>query len=290
MFYRILTIACLLLLVTESTAHADQKVNLNQANVSTLTTVPGITPQLGLRIVKYRNEHGPYKTFEDLLRVPGVTKLTLLKSMDYLVITTPSGKTKKSSQRKLDLNKASFAQLLLLPSMTPRVAKSIVDYRETTGNFGKVQDLEKVPNLDKMILLRIRNLLYVSGAPKSKRILVPTRKRSTVRAAQPARSKKKTNRQAQRTPAPTNDATSKNKGNPPEPLQVRSNEIGRINLNTASKVEIMGLPRMTNEGATEIIKWRQENGRFSNTHELVNVPLFGEAAYHRLKNKISVAP
>lgn len=47
-------------------------LNVNTANAERLQTLPGIGPALAERIVADREAHGPFRTPEDLLRVPGI--------------------------------------------------------------------------------------------------------------------------------------------------------------------------------------------------------------------------
>jgi competence ComEA-like helix-hairpin-helix protein len=56
-------------------------VYVNAANVDGLTDLPGVNKALAARIVEYREQHGPFKGPEDLLKIKGVTeaKLTAIK-------------------------------------------------------------------------------------------------------------------------------------------------------------------------------------------------------------------
>lgn len=47
-------------------------VNINQAGVEELESLPGIGPALARRIVDYRQQHGPFTDKEQLLAVPGI--------------------------------------------------------------------------------------------------------------------------------------------------------------------------------------------------------------------------
>jgi competence ComEA-like helix-hairpin-helix protein len=57
----------------EEKAPADEMINLNNAAISQLESIIGISFQVAEGIVTYREEHGPYQTFEDLKNVPAVT-------------------------------------------------------------------------------------------------------------------------------------------------------------------------------------------------------------------------
>jgi len=61
-------------------------LDLNTATASQLETVPGIGPALAGRIVEYRKQHGPFKTYEELDRVSGIGKATLEKFRPYLYV------------------------------------------------------------------------------------------------------------------------------------------------------------------------------------------------------------
>jgi competence protein ComEA len=51
---------------------AEALVNLNTATLDQLESLPGIGPSLGQRILDYRQEHGPFRSVEDLLNVSGI--------------------------------------------------------------------------------------------------------------------------------------------------------------------------------------------------------------------------
>ncbi len=58
-----------------------QAIPLNNANHQQLISVPGIGPTLAKRIITYRNQHGPFDSFDALLQVNGIgpQKLERLK-------------------------------------------------------------------------------------------------------------------------------------------------------------------------------------------------------------------
>lgn len=50
----------------------DGLVNINQADVEQLMTLPGIGESKANVIVQYREEHGAFQTIEDLMQIPGI--------------------------------------------------------------------------------------------------------------------------------------------------------------------------------------------------------------------------
>ena len=51
---------------------AGETVDINRADLEQLATLPGIGEKLAERINAYRQEHGPFKSVDELLNVKGV--------------------------------------------------------------------------------------------------------------------------------------------------------------------------------------------------------------------------
>jgi competence protein ComEA len=54
-------------------------VAVNQATAPELERLPSIGPALAQRIIAFRERHGPFRTLDDLLGVPGIGKATVGK-------------------------------------------------------------------------------------------------------------------------------------------------------------------------------------------------------------------
>lgn len=65
---------------------AGGKVNLNTAGKEELLTLPGIGEDKAEKILAYRQEHGPFKTVDDILEVPGIGEGILENIKDLIII------------------------------------------------------------------------------------------------------------------------------------------------------------------------------------------------------------
>lgn len=64
----------------------DGKVAINQASSAELETLPGIGPARAAAIISYREQHGPFKTVEDLLNISGIGPKSLEKLKEHVMI------------------------------------------------------------------------------------------------------------------------------------------------------------------------------------------------------------
>jgi competence protein ComEA len=64
-----------------------QPVDLNTADAAALTKVPGIGPATAQRIVEWREQNGPFRQVEDLMKVKGIGEKSLEKLRPYLKVS-----------------------------------------------------------------------------------------------------------------------------------------------------------------------------------------------------------
>lgn len=62
----------------------------------------------------------------------------------------------------------------------------------------------------------------------------------------------------------------------------------RININTATKDELMKIPKIGPVTAERIILYRKENGRFNSVEELIKVKGIGKKTMERIKGEVTI--
>jgi hypothetical protein len=68
----------------------------------------------------------------------------------------------------LDINTADYEDFLSLPYLSPVLARAIIDYRKTKGDFNRLDDFLSVPGIDECLLAKIRPFLAIKRKPISK--------------------------------------------------------------------------------------------------------------------------
>ena len=63
-----------------------------------------------------------------------------------------------------------------------------------------------------------------------------------------------------------------------------------IDINTASAAELEELPGIGPTTAQKIVEYRELNGPFVNTEDIINVSGIGPGTYERIKDLITVSP
>ena len=71
----------------EGEKQSPQKIDINRAEAWLLEALPGIGETRAQAIVDYRNENGPFKRIEDLLRVKGIGEATFDRIKGYITVS-----------------------------------------------------------------------------------------------------------------------------------------------------------------------------------------------------------
>ena len=84
------------------------------------------------------------------------------------------------------------------------------------------------------------------------------------------------------------EPSSGNGGQPQESVGSPRDTDGRININLASRSELMDLPGIGSVLSERIVDYRRANGQFSSVDELKNVSGIGEKRFETIKDKVTV--
>ncbi|NIS32122.1 MAG: hypothetical protein GWN07_17110 [Actinobacteria bacterium] len=133
-------------------------------------------------IIRSRHADGPFDHLGDLERVPGLGPGTLARLGSYVTLPRhppapradrssgiPAAGPQVSPRRsargppggRIDVNRASAAQLQALPGIGPVRARAIVGWREAHGRFRALADLVAVPGIGPATLERLRSRAIV---------------------------------------------------------------------------------------------------------------------------------
>lgn len=134
-----------------------QPFNLNEADTTQLQKIYGIGSKLALRIVKYRDKLGGFVSIGQLHEVYGLDSVVVEK------LVAASYLPDKPAVKTINLNSADEKTLAAHPYFGRRIASAIVAYRFQHGNFKSVDDLGKIPLIDKNNLGKV--LPYVTVDP-----------------------------------------------------------------------------------------------------------------------------
>lgn len=72
-----------------------------------------------------------------------------------------------------------------------------------------------------------------------------------------------------------------------EEVQEKNSEDGKVNINKASKEELMTLTGVGESRAESIIKYREENGGFQNIEDIMQVPGIKTGLFEKIKDRIT---
>ena len=161
-----------------------ETIDPNVAEAEELDRLPGVGPSRALRIVREREENGPFVSVEDLTRVSGIGPGSVERLRPFLRVegtragivaagrgggvaggngppAAGRGAVPATPGPLVDLNRATAEELRALPGIGPVTARRIVDFRTEHGRFGRPEDLMQVKGVGKKTFERIATLVKV---------------------------------------------------------------------------------------------------------------------------------
>lgn len=147
-----------------------ERLDPNRASEVELDRLPGIGPELARAIAESRRRQGPFRTLADLERVSGLGSKRLSRLAPFLAMPESLGARPPHAAAvkalgpapavgpaaRLDLNRASQAELEKLPGVGPARARAIVRWRSEQGGFDSWEEVLRVPGIGPVTLARLR--------------------------------------------------------------------------------------------------------------------------------------
>jgi competence protein ComEA len=163
---------------------------------------------------------------------------------------------------RVDLNRASRAELMQLPGVGKNLAERILHYREAHGSFRQVNELRKVPGIGPAMMERLRPWVWI-GSDEDEN--------------EPAGDQNPTSRKKK--PAGSEDR-------PPGQREAALKGL-TININKASREELQRLPGIGPKMSQRIIDEREKRP-FASVDELRRVSGIGPKILARLRPFVRV--
>ena len=155
-----------------------ETIDPNVASAGELDRLPGVGASKALRIVREREESGPYASVEDLARVTGLGPKSVERLKPYLRVAgggsvtrgavaanAPAGQRRGGAEAasgvSVNVNRATADELRALPGIGPALAERIVALREERGGFRKLDELLEVRGVGEKTLARLKPLMRV---------------------------------------------------------------------------------------------------------------------------------
>ena len=128
-------------LVQDITGDIPGPIDLNKADSAELAEIPGISPWFATRIIKYRNLLGGYHDTLQLWEVYGMDTTRYVSLLGAIVMDT-------LNIRKIDVNHASFRELVAHPYIDREDTYAILKFREFMDSIPDPIELVKNQIID----------------------------------------------------------------------------------------------------------------------------------------------
>ena len=113
------------------------KIDLNSCDTNDLVTVPQFGSKRAAKLVEYRDKLGGFHCISQLQEVYVMQNIDTVKLKDYLYIN-------KLKISKLNINTATYKELVSHPYIDPYLTKLIIHHRERNGPIRDLDELQRI--------------------------------------------------------------------------------------------------------------------------------------------------
>lgn len=128
------------------------KADLNSCDTNDLLTIPQFGSKRAARLVEYRDRLGGYHSFSQLQEVYVMQQIDTTRLKDYLYIN-------KQKIKKLNINTATYQELVAHPYIDAYLTKLILRHREKNGPVRDLDELQRITHAYPELIERLRPYL-----------------------------------------------------------------------------------------------------------------------------------
>jgi DNA uptake protein ComE-like DNA-binding protein len=125
------------------------KLELNLCDTSEIVVVPQFGSKRAQKLVEYREKLGGFYAFEQVKEVFILQNIEVAFLEKYFTLDV-------SLIRKININSASYKELVAHPYIDSYLAKIIVNHREKKGKFASMEEIQKATNAYQELIEKLK--------------------------------------------------------------------------------------------------------------------------------------
>lgn len=128
------------------------KIDINTCDTNELTTVPQFGSKRAAKLIEYRDKLGGFYAFSQFREVYILQNIDIEKLQKYLFIS-------EKNIKKININTASYKELIAHPYFDGYLVKLIIKHRETKGKIADIDELQAITHAYPELIDRLRHYL-----------------------------------------------------------------------------------------------------------------------------------